>query len=293
MVKKANREFWQSAEMNNASFAQYYNRLVELSMSMFEWKNLPPSIDKRFLELTLFSSGQAVFFKDEELDDYLALRCLPMGQFNVYGIPEQREAFGYNGYHKQVNNKDSVIIYNNMLRLSSRLDVEMFARRLYDIDRTIDVNVKAQKTPILIRCEENQKLSMLNIYKNYDGNAPVIYAYNDMTGNPLSVIKTDAPYNADKLYRLKTDIWNEALTYLGISNINVNKKERLISDEVERGQGGVIASRFSRLNTRQMACDEINRMFGLNISCDYKEIYSAKIDDNNDEEIEKEVIKNE
>ena len=149
----------------------------------------------------------------------------------------------------------------------------MFSEKLADLDRTIQVNARAQKTPVLLKCDENQRLTMLNLYKEYDGNAPVIYGDKNLNANGLTVLKTDAPYNADKLYQLKTQYWNEALTYLGISNINSVKKERMITDEVTRNQGGVVASRYSRLESRRKACDEINRMFGLDIWCDYREDY--------------------
>ena len=114
----------------------------------------------------------------------------------------------------------------------------------------------------------------------YDGNMPFIFADKSLNTNQLQAIKTDAPYVADKLYQLKTQIWNEALTYLGISNINVQKKERLITDEVTRNQGGTIASRYSRLNARRDACKQINDMFGLDVWCDYREDYQAITDDN-------------
>ena len=114
---------------------------------------------------------------------------------------------------------------------------------------------------------------MLNLYKQYDGNEPYIFGDKAINTNAIQVFKTDAPYVADKLYQLKTQIWNEALTYLGISNINVQKKERLITDEVTRNQGGTIASRYSRLNARRDACKQINAMFGLDIWCDYREDY--------------------
>lgn len=93
--------------------------------------------------------------------------------------------------------------------------------------------------------------------------------------NGFGVLKTDAPYVSDALYQLKTQIWNEALTYLGISNVNITKKERLITDEVTRNQGGTIASRYSRLESRKKACKEINKMFGLNIDCDCREDFQV------------------
>lgn len=271
-MAKRDGKFWQSARRNNATYLQYYMHLAELAMSMFEWKNLPDTVDARFLELTLFEDGQIVFFKDEELG-FLCLQCAVNGGFNVYRIPTNRRAYAVNGYQKNLTENDSVIIYNNFLRTNSMLDVRNFAERLYNIDRAIDVNINAQKTPILIKCDEQQRLTMLNTYQQYDGNQPVIFGDKALNTNAFQVLNTGAPLVADKLYVLKTQLWNECLTYLGISNINVQKKERLITDEVTRNQGGTIASRYARLESRRQACDQINRMFGLNVSCDYREDY--------------------
>lgn len=265
--------FEESLSMNNYTYMQYAYRLMELSIAMFEWKNLPEGIDERFLEMVLFTDGHAVFFKDDELGDYLALQCLINGKLNVYRIPIKRRAFAVNGYQKQLTDKDSVIIFNNMLHTNSWLDVKMFAKRLYNLDRIIDVNANAQKTPILIKGNEQQRLTLTNLYKEYDGNAPVIFADKSLDMNALQVMSTQAPYVADKIYQLKTQIWNEALTYLGISNVSFQKRERMVSDEVTRSQGGTVASRYSRLNARRQACEQINKMFGLNIECDFREDY--------------------
>lgn len=279
-MAKKDRQFWESAAMNNGTYKQYYNRLVELAISMFEWKNLPDSVDARFLELCLFVDGQAIFFYDEELG-YLTLQNAMNGGFNVYRIPVNRRAYAVNGYNRELNENNSVIIFNNYLHTNSQLDAVMFAKRLYNLDRAIDVNANAMKTPIIIKCDETQRLTMLNLYKQYDGNEPYIFGDKAINTNAIQVFKTDAPYVADKLYQLKTQIWNEALTYLGISNINVQKKERLITDEVTRNQGGTIASRYSRLNARRDACKQINAMFGLDIWCDYREDYQT-IEDGDD-----------
>ena len=272
MSKRGVRDtmFCESLYMNNRTYIQYYNRLTELALSMFEWKNLPDTVDPRFLEMCLFGDGMAVFFEDEVLG-YLCLQCTISGKLNVYRIPTKRRAYATNGYQKNLDEKNSVIIFNNYLHTNSMLDVEMFSKRLYNLDRAIDVNANAQKTPILIQCDESQRLTMKNLYKEYEGNAPFIFGTKALDTTGLKVLNTGAPYVADKLYQLKTQIWNEALTYLGISNINTQKKERMITDEVTRNQGGVVASRYSRLESRRQACKQINDMFGLDIWCDYRE----------------------
>lgn len=276
--------FDESLVTNNLTYVQYLNRLTELAISMFEWKNLPPTVDPRYLELHLFETGCMIYFNDDVLGD-LCLDCLPQGRLDVYGNPVLRRAYsGYNNYQKLLKQSNSVIIWNNYLHLNSILDVKMFAKRLYNLDRIIDVNANAQKTPVLVQGTEKQRLTLLNLYKEFDGNAPFIFGDKNLDLNSLKSINTNAPYVCDKIYQLKTQIWNEALTYLGISNINIQKKERLITDEVTRNQGGTIASRYSRLESRREAVKKINAMFGTNIEVNYREDFQQVGDENQPED---------
>lgn len=270
-----------SARDNMESYYYYIDRLTELSISMFEWVNLPDTVDERFLEMTLFTNGCAVYFNDDVLGN-LALPVAINGQWNVYKIPIRRRAYSVNGYQNgDLTIDNSVMIYNNMIRTNSVRAVRMFARRLWDLDRSIDVNARAQKTPVLIQGTEQQRLTLLNAYKELDGNSPVIMADKDidLRNGPISCINTEAPYVADKLYQLKTQVWNEALTYLGISNLNIQKKERLVADEVVRSMGGTIASRYSRLEMRRKAAEEINDMFGTDIEVNYREDFREADDE--------------
>lgn len=270
MSRKGRKAQTEAFLQNQRTYLQYVNRLTELSISMFDWKNLPDTIDARFLELALFNDGMAVFFKDEVMG-YLSLQVMIGGTLDVYRIPVARTAFAQNGYQMKLDTNNSVIIFNNMLHTNSILDVQEMSKRLYEIQRTIDVNVIQQKTPKIITCTENQRLVMKNLYAQYMGNEPFIFGDKNLDLSGIKTFDTTSPYVADKLYDLKTQYWNEALTYLGISNVNTVKKERMITDEVQRNLGGTIASRYSRLFMRQQACEQINKMFGLNISVDYRE----------------------
>ena len=281
--------FGDSLFQNNNQYGMYLERLTELAISMFEWKNLPDTCDERFLELTLFTNGYAVFFKDEDLSNtglsesdtgsYLALPVATNGRWNVYNIPTKRRAYASNGYNKSLDVNNSVVIYNNLLHTNSINISRTYARRLYNLDRIVDVNANAQKTPVLILANEQQRLTMLQVYQKWDGNEPVIFGDRDLDMKLVQALRTDAPYIADKIQALKTELWNEVLTYLGISNISFQKKERMISDEVLRNQGGTIASRYSRLNARRQAADQINKMFGLNIEVNFREDYREADDE--------------
>lgn len=267
---KYKNQFFTSMLQNSVSWQYYYNRLKEIAISCIEWKNLPDTVDARFLELTLFEDGAGVYFNDDVLGN-LFLQATLDGRLNVYREPIKTKAHAVNGYSKYLNETNSVIIHNNMLHTNSVKACKRFAMRLANIDRTIDVNINAQKTPVLIKSGENERLSMVNLYQQYDGGMPFIFGSDQLNTDNITALRTDAPFVAPQLYELKTNIWNEALTYLGISNVNITKRERLVSDEVNRSQGGSIASKFSRLHERQVAVEKINKMFGTNISVNYRE----------------------
>ena len=266
---KQSEQFVRSALLNVWDYTDYEDMLTEIALSRFEWKNLPDTCDERYLERALFFNGQAVYCKDDVVGD-LTLKVTTGGRMGVYGIPTEWEGYGSNGYTISLNPTNSVLIFNNYKRKPTFPVIKNYAMRLYELDRTIDVNVNAQKTPVLVLCDENERLSMENLYTQYEGNRPVIFGKKGLNTDALDVLKTDAPYVADKIYDLKTQIFNEAMTFLGITNVAIEKKERLVTDEVNRSMGGTIANRMAYLTMREKAADAINKMFGTNIEVGFR-----------------------
>lgn len=271
---------------NVNSFIKYRDQLMELGMAMFDWdfsklsKEERQFLSPRQVEFHEYFKGATVFFKDEELGAYLILPVILGGNFDFEDVPKDRTAYAKNGYRKRLDDTNSVIIYNNYLRRPSCYTVNHYATRLADLENSIDVNCKAQKTPIAILCDENERLTMENLYAQYEGNYPFIFGEKDLNVKGVRSISTGAPFVADKMYQIKMQIWNEALTHLGISNISYQKKERLVSDEVIRNMGGTIASRYSRLECRRDAVNKIKDMFGVEISVDFREDFRQTDDEN-------------
>lgn len=261
------------------SYIKYRDNLMQLGMSMFGWENLPETCNERYIEKTEYLRGATVFFKDPDIG-HLCLPVIFNGPFDIMDEPDRRQAYSRSGYRRNLTKDDSVIIWNNYLRKPSCLTVNHYARRLADLENAIDVNCKAQKTPVLLRCNENQRMTLINLYKQYEGNYPFIFGEKDLDMKGVTAVSTGAPYVADKMFQIKMQVWNEALTELGISNISYQKKERLVSDEVVRNMGGTIASRYSRLEMRRQAVDKINAMFGLNIEVNFREDYRQTDDEN-------------
>lgn len=273
--QKARTLFDDSIFKNLYTYEQYADLFTEIAVSSFKWNDVPNTIDTRFIEIGLYENKSMIYFTDDVLGD-LCLKCTLGGQLDVYNIPLDRRAYASNGYQKNLDRTNSVIIWDNMLHYGTSNKMEIYAKRLSNLDTIIDINCNAQKTPILLKGTQQQRLSLINAYEKYDGNQPVMFGTeNFLEGNEnaFTVFKTDCPYVADKLYELKVNLWNEALTYLGVASSVIQKKERMIKDEVNRLQGGVMANRYSRLNARQQACEEINRMFGTNMSVEFRDIF--------------------
>lgn len=253
--------------VNNTTYNDYYDRLKIIATSLFIWDGLDDVAGygaSRFLEIALYEDGKACFLK-HPTRNYMALRVNPNDKPNIYDIPTKVTAYSFE-FNEQFDIEDVVYIMNNNLLKPTFETLQLFAYRLYDTERTIDVNLIAQKTPILIEGDTKTILTLKNVYMQYSGNTPFIFGSKQFDlNNRLSVLNTNAPYLVDKLELHKHEIWNEALTYLGINNANTDKKERLITDEVNSNNELINYYLNCFYTTRKQACDKINEKYGLNI----------------------------
>lgn len=264
LLNPANKSFDTTATLNNATYLDYYKRLRLLALSLFKWENLPETMNERFLEKTLYMFGLACFCYDDVLG-WLSLRCIPSAELNVYEESLKYTAYSIN-YTKTFPRDDIILVRNNLDQLSTDLTIQLFARRLYEAERTIDVNIKGQKTPVLIKCDEKQRLTLKNIYMNYDGNSPVIFGDKNLDVTGFEVLQTNAPYVADKLQEYKRNVWSEALSFLGVNNVADEKAERLVTDEVNANNEMIDLSAETMLLTRQQAAKELNENYGFNVT---------------------------
>jgi hypothetical protein len=262
---------------NESTYHDFLDRMATICMNMFEYENLPDSMDARYLERCLFFDGKAAMLKDSNYG-YINTRAATNGYINIYGLPtsihcySEGEVFSsdravYSGINDSDDeNKYCVLVRNNWNDIPTAFKIQLFAERLYRTQRVIDININAQKTPILLVGSESQKLTLENLYSQYDGNKPAILGDEDLiTNESLKSINTQAPYVADKLQEYKKEIWNEFLTTIGINTIDVEKKERLISGESNANNELINMNLQSYLVPRKKACEEFNKLYGTNI----------------------------
>ena len=268
--------------INNSTYSNYFDRLKLIAVSLFTWKGLDDIAGygaSKFMEENLFTYGKSCFYKDEELG-YLVLSANPSDKYNIYYLPERIMAWSI-GYKKDVPFDDLVYVINNVLELPTKNTIDLMSYRLYETERTIDVNLIAQKTPVLIEGDTKTIVTLKNVYMQYSGNTPFIFGNKQFDiSNKLNVLKTDAPYLIDKLELHKHEIWNECLTFLGINNANTDKKERLITNEVDSNNDLIMFYLNCFYKTRKQACDMINKKYGLNIEIELNKDVLKLINDN-------------
>ena len=258
--------------LNDQTFTDYYYRLMLLARSVFKWNNLPGNINEKWIENFLFHHGKCVVYEDPKRGIMVA-ECLDNGKVNNYNEPICVAPSGVGvEYRPLTPGKDCVVIRNNDEMIPSSYTLKLFAYRLAEISRTIDVNIQAQKTPVLVVGSDKQMKSLQTIYNQFDGNKPVIFGDKSLEGMELlKVLKTEAPIVFPELQQQKIAMWNECLTFLGINNANTEKRERLITDEVTANNTHIDLSAECFLKARQRAAEEMNKIFGCSCSVERRE----------------------
>ncbi|WP_289198098.1 hypothetical protein [Bacteroides acidifaciens] len=265
MAKKKKTNFGETLYTNTTTYYYWLYRMLEIYMSLYTWK-MPKSVDIRTLNQSLIYNGFVCFFKDENFDmdkQYIALPCTLGGEVNIYNYPTQYEITCPNGYTQHRNITDSVIIYNNDLHTVPINAINIFANRLTVAHIACDVNINNQKTPKIYRCSEQQRLSLENYLKKYQGGVPIISVTEENDFIENMVFDTSVPYVADKIFIYMQNIWNDFLTFCGVENSNNEKRERLVSAETQANYGNIEAARNTGLMTRKRGCEQVRDMFGL------------------------------
>ena len=278
-VRLDNMKFIDSALSNDDTYFDYLRRMKMVALSMFEWK-LPKGMDSRYLEKTLYYKGWATLIETPEFG-FINTQCSSNGYLNIYGLPSSLHCNTYNGLHwykklytrlgedeetiLRQREEECVLVMNDWEGVPTAFTIEQFAYRMFQSQRTADVNMSSQRTPVMVVCDDKQRLTMENLYSQYDGNQPFIFGNKNagINADTLKALRTDSPYICDKVTDYKKEIWNEFLQFLGVNSISIEKKERLITDEANQNNEVINLYLQSRLAPRQKACEQFNELFGL------------------------------
>lgn len=255
--------------LNDLTFRALYDKYKLVSVNAFEWSGLPDGMEERHIEKVLFSHGKAVFFQAPQMG-FMCLEAQNGGQVNVYGDPLNYMAIGF-GYQHRVNADDCVIIENNKLRFATEPFVMFYVNKMTEAERSMDVNIKACKMPVIFACDDKDLLSFKRIFQQVDGNIPAIFADRGLNLDSITSFQTGVKFMGKDMQEYANSVENKLLTFLGLNNTPVEKKERLITDEANANNQLIDSFAELQLEARQRACEEINQKFGLSISVKRRE----------------------
>ena len=257
--------------LNSQTYNDYLERMKKICLSMFDWVNLPSSMNARFIEMCLYYQGQAALLYDDNYG-YINTMASDGGYINIYGLPTEVMCYSYRFNQRrslfmtdtgEEKGKECILVMNNYERVPTQATVTLFAKRLCDAQRTADVNIASTRFPILITTDQKQYFTLKKMYEEYDGNTPAIFAdKNLISPDALKAMKTDAPFICNDIMEYKREIWNEFLTFMGIQNLS-EKRERLITGEVDSNNELLNLNLQALLIPRKEACKQFNEKYGL------------------------------
>ena len=262
--------------LNDLTYRTHFDKNRLICLNEHEWDGLPEGIEARHIERLLFNPGFAVFFRDPGMD-YMVLEGSPDGHLNVYGDPLGYRVHGYN-YQRHIKAEDCVIIRNNLLGLPTEPFIMHYVNKITEAERTMDVNIKACKTPVIFACDDKDVLTFKRIFQEVDGNVPAIFADRGLNLDSIQAFLTGVKFMGNELMDYKRSVESDLLTFLGQNNTPVDKKERLITDEAEANDQLIASFADLQLQARQKACEEINALFGLNVSVRRREPVNSSVE---------------
>lgn len=273
--------------------------ISNLAINRFKWEGLPDSIDERFLETTLLLNGLAVFYWDDDFDKLLAVKASSQGYVNFQGLPTSFTIIGPGSKIQGIDGQSTFIskqigayipsahadkserekrrkgipMWPNYMRYPEIDTIMIYSTRLATTDRTLEINTENARLVKILSSTPNTQLSMVNINRQLQEGLKTIEvkAGNAMTlEESIKVLDLGIdPDSYEKLHVLRTRWWNECMGLLGIDNANQDKKERLVAAEVGANDSQTDSMRFVSLNARRQAAEQINEVFGLNVSVDF------------------------
>lgn len=272
-------------QLNNLiDFNMRFMQMKSIAQNVFIIKNLDKTgISSRYVNTSLLSPGAVAFYEEPDVG-LMALPFNKIGKINIYGDPTSIQCFASNGQRSRILYPDEyVIMYDNDLRMSIYPAIKAYAQRMSETARTADINIKQQRTPRIVKGSNESIMTVRKMFEEIEYNEDVIFAYKDFDLDDVQMTLAPSPYVTDKLDQHQERIWSEFCRFVGISDLTIEKKERLLKDEISASQGGAIASRIDRYRPRLEAVQKINDKFSNLLPEPLEVIYYDQFFDDSEE----------
>lgn len=268
--------FWQTDNYNARTFQKNFDMLLSLALNRFRWVNLPDTCNARYLEWVLHRIGIATLSYDvnQQTRIYTTLQAMPYGVYNMYGLPTQWRAVGYDGLTDyECDNDNGVLCYYNNSRFAPWNTLEIYARKMTHYERTEDVNLTNQMQPYIYIAPQEKKIELVNLVKQIQGGEPAVLGDTGLLDlvQRVTAIDTKTPLITEELARCWQNELNRALLWLGIPHLAFEKGERMIEDEARANTAPTNVMLLDCLKARRDFCEQVNAKFGLDVHVYFNE----------------------
>lgn len=249
-------------------------RLLNIVLAQFDWKGLPDTVDRWYLEMCLAFYGTAAMYKAKDTDLLFASNYTAQG-LTMYGYPAHIRGVTNGGYDIvtgmstggtiDVEPGEFVVLYDTMTRTPLWKTLDIYAKMLTKVSLAIDLNLQQQYRPYILVGNTDNKALRKTFETFLDGVASYEPAlFSTMDPDDIKTIDLNVPYKGMELEQQRQAIWADAMSELGIT-IGTTKKERMLGDEIATNREADLSQLNSRLKNRKEFAEKINEKFDLDV----------------------------
>lgn len=286
-VPRTTRDLQREARWeNDRQFDDLFLRHTNVFMNQFVWNNLPETVDPIFFERTALFDSRVCLLYVPQTNAWISLPCTPASHQNKYYDYTTYRAFSINFEQEFLAltrfNKDilafltsdypinnglpiGVVLNDNFNNYPMVETVEIYCKKILNTQRAIDVATEQLKIPSIIQSSEDTINSIQKAVSQIRENVVAVFANSSLKDKLTDVKSIPTGANPDVLQALwdtNNNYKGELYTAFGCDNLNTaDKKERLLTDEVNSNNEIIEAMLETRLDSRKEFCKNFNEVF--------------------------------
>ena len=292
MPKRTDASYWNKPQLypftdKELAVQNYQRYLLDKTLHLFEWKNLPSTIPQRELELILQTFGSGTFATVN--GELFVFKSNLGGVPNMYYFPTiSIIANPYLKFNAQLEiDKECIVMFNDSLLTGVIPLANKYITQMVENDITQNL------------ANINMRLINLIACKDDDDKARAEKFIQDIISGKLSALQseeffgaiTTQPYGSTGQGNQVTQLIEYAqwlrtslLQEFGIRTENGNVKREYVSDSEIAMNDTNSFLLYDMLYNRKLACEKVNEMFGTDIQVDYSELIKNEMEEQQDDE---------
>jgi hypothetical protein len=268
--------------LNTETGRLFQRYLLKKAMGVFEW-SIPEWWDKDYFLYVLYTWGfVGIFDSGQDLFGVIPQQCGLRG-YNVFWRP--KDIVINNPLLPGINQREidvDCVVMKLQPDYSSIMDiVSYYAELMAQASAAISQNFwNTHLATVFFAENDAQQQSIKKAYDKMSGGEPMVVVNKNLMDPETGKLRYDImnrdvkqSYVIDQLLSDLRRIEAEYDTRIGIPNANTDKRERLITDEVDANNVETHILADAWMDNIRIAIKKIRAMFGIDISCDwmYKE----------------------